>query len=164
MLFAILQKGGQSTTGELVRITGYSQPTVSRACRQLCEAGIATDSVVGWQILDAGLQMVLGSTKNILPVVVDVNNDIEPPSLDTTTITAKKSLLHSVGIVDPMLSKLAKAPHATIEYLEAHIEQWKKEPHIGTGILVNRIRINAPAPKIETKSYTGGKYADLINH
>ena len=176
VFIAILSEGGQCTTGRLARITGYSKPTVIKACQSLCEAGLATTNVIGHTLLSGTPQMILhipedsfteiwDFNKKFLPDVVGLNQIVNTESIKDTTLTGKKSLLAAARISEPMRTRLAKLPHCTKEYLVAHIKEWRKNPHLGIGILINRLRGADPAPLTEEQQrqkYYDNEYSDSI--
>lgn len=178
VFLAILSVGGQTTIERLVRITGYSKPTVIAAAQKLCGAGIATNNVMGLTLIGVGLQMVLGESysiiaevwdkrENSLPDVVGLKSIVNKESLKDTTLTGKKNLLAKAGISEPMRSRLAELPHCTKEYLVAHVKEWRKNSHLGIGILINRLRGADPAPlskEEKRRKYTEGEFSEFIEH
>ena len=162
VLFALLSEGGCASTGKLIRITGYSQPTVSRACRQLCEAGLAVSGQVGWTVLEGELQMVLG-TKNILPTTTVFNIDDKQITLNLKAEEGKNILvLKQAGIGEPLRSQLASLP---LDYLEAHISHWRKEKK-PVNILIHRLKNGDKAPENpnDPQRYITGEFADFVEH
>jgi hypothetical protein len=94
--------------------------------------------------------------------------------------------LAGFGVGEPMRSHLAALPHVELEYVRAHIAKARQEgPRTKPGLLIHRIQCADPMPEIcdqcagvegdhapdcslhpdnDRRSYTTGKYADLIEH
>jgi len=73
--------------------------------------------------------------------------------------------LHQAGIYEPTASQLARMPHVTLEYVQAHVRKAQREK-TDTGLLIHRIRSQDPLPqKTDQRSrYISGEYAEFINH
>lgn len=121
---------------------------------------------------------------NNLICLIDLSSSSTPPKVvDNTTFPENSPhcplidlvsirLLREAGIGDPVRSELAALPHATPDYLEAIIADWKNDRDKARrrpGLLITRIRSGdlPVVPRLlehDPSRYTGGEYADFIDH
>lgn len=73
--------------------------------------------------------------------------------------------LHQAGIYEPTAGELARMPHVTLEYVQAHARKAQRE-QITIGLLIHRIRSQDPLPQKSNQHnrYISGEYAEFINH
>jgi hypothetical protein len=165
VLWALLQEGGLSTTAKLGRITGYSQPTITKACKMLCDAGIAVDGLMGWSMLGQGLQMILGEDgkgKNFLPTTTVNYIDKNQIPLNLKAEEGKNFLLlRAAGVGEPMLTRLAS--ELDEDYVSAHVAKWRKDK-LPPNVLVHRLRNKdlAPVDPENRDHFFDGKYSEII--
>ena len=166
VFLAILSLGGVAERREIRKRTGYSYPTIDKACADLAEAGLAVqDNSWEWHILEASPQMILGASKNFLPTTTYINRDSDIESSKTLTEEASKNflLLKECGVGEPL--RTAFAGRHDYDYIAAHVNHWRKEGK-PVNVLAHRLKNGDPKPKDPNanKDYTGGAFSDFIEH
>ena len=73
--------------------------------------------------------------------------------------------LHQAGIFEPTATDLARLPHVTLRYVQAHASKARRDK-IDTGLLIHRIRSRDPLPEDpdNRNRYISGEYAEFIKH
>lgn len=157
ILLYLFVRGTTATQTWLVATTGYSPKTVRTALNSLHALGMVEHPAPHIWRLPAGQLPLPGfshetgkkvpgfapTTTTVIEAVLDRQHVVEEaPNRE------KLSLLQGAGIGEPMRTRIALLPHATLTYLKAHIRRARRE-HTDTGLLIHRLRSADPAPKTD---------------
>jgi len=143
VFLAILSLGGVAERREIRKRTGYSYPTIDKACADLAEAGLAVqDNSWEWHILEASPQMILGASKNFLPTTTYINRDSDIESSKTLTEEASKNfglspnILSSPDEVKLIVRKSGNSLFMGVGIIKGNI---KSSTHITTSVLPQKL-------------------------
>jgi len=149
VLFIMIYLGGVDITKSKLNEFNLSLPTIRQALDTLQRWGWATHTNQHWSLTN-GLQKSFDVKKLSPTTTLNINTKetINTKELKSSSSEKNFHLLKSLGIGEPMLSRLASMEHITDDYLDKHIAAWRKN-NKPVGILINDLRDNIPAPKKE---------------
>ncbi len=172
----------------LCAATGYSQNPVRDALIHLGECGLAQRNgrTESWQATEEARQLavdlpastVAASESQLLTLAGDTTTTTQIEETEAAAVVVVNEsrkmtldLLRQAGIRGSMAGKLAKLAHMTPEYVQAHIDHWRKQIFEKTdspvGILISRFRDGDLAPELEPgddrEVYTRGAFAQYID-
>ena len=147
-----------------MRMTGYSFPTIKKACTDLVDANLAALDTWEWHIIGDSPQLVFGKQKSFSPITTDILIN-----KDTKTLLRSKEVdenflqLRKMGAGEPNRSRVWEM--YSEKDLAEHIaySKKKKEP---VNYLLRRLLDRVPIPEDPDapKDYIGGEFSDHIEH
>lgn len=190
---------------QIAELLDMDYETTRRHLRSLANAGLVTETGIGWLLTSGGSQLLLPaelSTIQSEPVesAEKPRRDAEKPrpeSVKSSTFLpaacpppiARKKVstsqrgktalerLKELGINPDVELKqgehritvaglVEQKEYITIEYINYHTARLTDADRFSPGLLITVLRTGDPMPKQtgEAKDYTGGKYADWIEH